>query len=131
MKFNPNNNRYFDPKIVKFLGVGLINTLVGYSIYAILITAKLPYSASLFISTIAGVTFNYFSIGRLVFSSKGGIAVCGKFFTAYGVVYFSNIIGLELSVSHLKLNPYLGQAMCVPPIALISWLLMNYWVFKK
>lgn len=131
MKWKSHKDRYLNQKLVKFIGVGLINTLVGYSIYAILIAANISYFLALFVATITGVTFNYFSIGRLVFKSSGGLVIYGKFITTYGLIYFVNAIGLELIIKNLGANPYLGQALCVPPSVLLSWLLMNYWVFKR
>ena len=70
MKWQLDKNWYLNQRIAKFISVGLINTLVGYAIYAILIAANISYFLALFVATIAGVTFNYFSIGRLVFKSS-------------------------------------------------------------
>lgn len=109
----------------------MLNTVVGYAIYVILILLNVPYLAALLLATVAGVSFNYFSIGQFVFNSRGGLIVFTKFIAAYGVVYLVNAAGLELSIKHLQLNPYLGQAICVPPSVLLSWLLMNYWVYKN
>lgn len=67
-----NKASYFNQLIGKFLGVGIVNTIVEYAIYAVLIIFGLPYLAALFIATVMGVIFNYFSIGRLVFKSRGG-----------------------------------------------------------
>lgn len=131
MKWRLSETGFFSQTIAKFLGVGLLNTVVGYAIYAFLILLDVPYLAALLMATVTGVTFNYFSIGRLVFKSRGGLIVFSKFIAAYGVVYLVNAAGLELSIQHLRLNPYLGQALCVPPSVLLSWLLMNYWVYKN
>lgn len=131
MKWRLNETGFFSPTIAKFLGVGVLNTIVGYAIYAILILLEVPYLAALLMSTVAGVSFNYFSIGRLVFKSRGGLIVFAKFIAAYGLVYFVNAAGLELSIKYFQFNPYLGQALCVPPSVLLSWLLMNYWVYKN
>lgn len=120
-----------NPTIAKFLGVGLINTVVGYAIYAALILCGISYLVALFLSTAAGVTFNYFTTRRLVFKSRGGTIVFGKFLAAYGLVYSVNAVGLELFIKYLQLNPYIGQALCIPPSVIISWLLMNYWVYKN
>ena len=121
----------FSQTMAKFLGVGLLNTVVGYAIYAILILLNVPYLAALLIATIAGVTFNYFSIGRLVFKSKGGLNIVAKFIAAYGVVYFVNAAGLAVLIKYFQLGPYIGQALCVPLSVLLSWILMNYWVYKN
>jgi putative flippase GtrA len=117
--------------IAKFLFVGLVNTIVGYATYGSLILLKVPYLAALLLATIAGVIFNYFSVGRLVFRSRGGLIIFGKFIAAYGVVYCINATALEISIKHFQIDPYSGQALCVPLSVLISWLLMNYWVYKN
>lgn len=116
--------------IARFIGVGLLNTVVGYGIYGILILLKVPYLAALLIATIMGVIFNYFSIGRLVFKSRGGLIVFGKFIAAYGVVYGINAAALDVLIKRFQFDPYIGQALCVPLSVLVSWLLMNYLVYK-
>lgn len=131
MKRLTQGNDSLHQKMARFIGVGLINTLVGYGIYAILIALRIPYLIALLTATIAGVIFNYFSIGRLVFKSTGGLNIFAKFIAAYGVVYFANAIGLEVSINYLALDPYSGGALCLPPSVVLSWLLLNYWVFKK
>jgi len=131
VKWQLNKNSYLSETSAKFIGVGLINTVVGYAIYTVLILITVPYLLSLFIATVVGVIFNYFSIGRLVFKSKGGVAIFSKFIAAYGMVYFVNAVALEVSINQLEIGPYFGQALCVTPSVILSWLLMNYWVFKK
>lgn len=122
---------YFSQTIAKFLGVGLLNTVVGYAIYAFLILLHLPYLAALLIATVAGVTFNYFSIGRLVFKSKGGLHVLARFIASYGVVYVVNAVGLAVLLKSFQVGPYIGQALCVPLSVISSWIVMNYWVYKN
>jgi putative flippase GtrA len=89
------------------------------------------YLVALLMATIMGVIFNYFSIGRLVFKSRGGLFVFAKFIAAYSVVYGINATALDFLIKQFQFNPYLGQALCVPLSVVISWLLMNYWVYKK
>jgi putative flippase GtrA len=117
--------------IARFIGVGFLNTVVGYAIYGLLILLNVPYLTALLVATIVGVIFNYFSIGRLVFKSRGGMIVFAKFIAAYGVVYAINASSLDVLIKYFQFNPYIGQALCVPLSVLISWLLMNYWVFKN
>jgi putative flippase GtrA len=131
VKRQPETNNGRIKLIARFIGVGLINTVVGYSIYGILILLHMPYLAALLMATIMGMIFNYFSIGRLVFKSRGGLSVFGKFIAAYGMVYGINAIALDILIKHFQFDPYIGQALCVPLSVIISWLLMNYWVFKN
>jgi hypothetical protein len=37
---------------------------------------------------------------------------------------------LSILTQEFNFNPYIGQVICIPPTVLISWLLMNYWVYK-
>lgn len=124
-------NKFCNLRIVKFLGVGLLNTAFGYSIYSIFVFVGLPYLIALFIATIVGVVFNYFSFGRFVFHGRAGLFVFGKFIAVYGVVYFSNAAVLGILTKNYQLDPYIGQAICIPPSVFLSWLLMNYWVYKR
>jgi len=118
-------------RAIKFIGVGVLNTLFGYGIYAGLIFINLPYILALFIATVCGVIFNYFSFGKIVFNQAGGRTTFVKFILAYGVVYVINALLLMLLTQGNFLNAYMAQAVCVLPNVLLSWLLMNFWVYKK
>jgi putative flippase GtrA len=123
--------KFSDPKIIKFLCVGLLNTVFGYAVYAGLLFLKVPYLAALFVATIAGVIFNYYSFGRMVFNGQGDWLVFGKFVTAYALIYTVNAALLNGLTKGLLINPYLGQVICIPLSVVLSWILMNHWVYKK
>lgn len=95
-------------RMIQFLGVGVINTVFGYIIYAVLIFASIPYPAALFAATIAEIIFNYFSFGRIVFYDRGGWFVFGKFAIVYAVIYDINAILRTALTKDLLLSPYLG-----------------------
>lgn len=120
-----------DPRIFKFLSVGVLNTVFGYAVYAILIFVNVPYLTALFVATVAGVVFNYFSFGQMVFHGHSGWFVFGKFVIAYGVVYAVNAAFLRVLTKDFLFSPYVGQVICIPLSVVLSWLLMNYWVYKK
>lgn len=126
-----NNRSLSDPRIIKFLSVGVLNTVFGYAVYAILIFVNVPYLTALFVATVGGVIFNYFSFGRMVFHGHGGWFVFGKFVIAYGVVYVANAALLRALTKDFLFSPYVGQVICIPLSVFLSWLLMNYWVYKK
>ena len=118
-------------RIVKFVGVGVLNTLFGYGIYAGLVFIGLPYLIALFVATIMGVVFNYFSFGRMVFKAQGGRLVFGKFIVAYALVYVINAVLLSILTEGDFLNAYLAQGVCILPSVVMSWLLMNHWVYRN
>ena len=118
-------------KLIKFISVGATNTIAGYSVYALLIMLNISYLTSLLLATIIGVVFNYFSIGRLVFKSEGGSITFVKFVVTYGIIYLINAAALSTLITIFQVGAYVGQVLCVPISAFISWILMNYWVYKN
>lgn len=118
-------------QVLKFLGAGVLNTLFGYSLYALLSFIGLPYLIALLLATIMGVIFNYFSFGKMVFKVRGEWHMFGKFIAAYSVVYATNAVLLNMLTEQLHVSPYLGQIICIPLNVLTSWFLMNHWVYKK
>jgi putative flippase GtrA len=131
MNYSLKLDRFLRLKIIKFLSAGALNTIFGYSIYAALIFIKIPYLFALLAATIAGIIFNFFTFGRLVFHGRGFGFVFGKFFIAYVLIYGINAALLSILTINLLLSPYIGQALCIPISVLLSWLLMNYWVYKN
>jgi len=118
-------------KIIKFVVTGILNTIFGYAVYAALLFSGTHYLAALLLATIIGVMFNYFSFGYFVFNGYREWMVFIKFIIAYAVIYGFNAIALSVLIIHFLLSPYVGQIICVPPSVLLSWMLMNYWVFKR
>lgn len=119
-----------DKKPFKFLFVGLLNTFVGYSLYALFIYLGLSYPVAVFFSTVLGVLFNYQSIGKLVFSHEGDSRLL-PFIGVYAIVYALNIYGLwQLDLLGLS-NKYIAGALLLVPLAVLSFVLNKFWVFKK
>lgn len=123
--------KLFDIRIIKFLSAGILNTAFGYFVYAGLLFINVPYLVALFVATVAGVIFNYFSFGRIVFKGIGGRFVFIRFVVAYSLIYAINAALLGLLTEYFLVNPYVGQVLCIPIGVLLSWLLMNYWVYKN
>jgi putative flippase GtrA len=123
--------RFADLKIIKFLSAGVLNTIFGYTVYAALLFFNVQYLVALFVATVAGVIFNYFSFGRMVFNGHSGWLVFLRFVISYALIYAVNVALLRILTEYFLLNPYLGQVICIPISILLSWLLMNYWVYKN
>lgn len=114
----------------KFILVGILNTAVGYSLYALFIFLGLAYPIAVLLSTILGVLFNYKTIGQLVFSHQGSSRLV-PFIFVYVLVYGLNVYGLwQLELFGLD-NKYLAGAVLLVPLALVSFVLNRFWVFKK
>lgn len=115
-------------QFIKFVMVGLLNTLFGYSLYALFLYGGLNYSYALLLATILGVLFNFQTIGRLVFQSKDKRLI-GKFCAVYALTFCVNLLLIKVMIQ-LGLNTYLAGALALIPTTLLSFLLNRNFVFK-
>ena len=116
-------------QIVNFLIVGIVNTIFGYSVYAILISQGFNYVISVLLATIMGILFNFKTIGKFVFQSHDNSLIL-KFFFVYFIVFIVNISIIKLFKIN-GLNDYLSGAIAIVPSAIISFILNKVYVFKR
>lgn len=122
-----NLQRYLDFRFLKFLVVGVVNTLFGYSMFALFIWLGITYSIALILSTVAGVLFNFKTIGQLVFSNRDN-ALLIRFIGVYTIIYFVNLYSLKALLG-LHWNVYVASALLVVPMAILSFILNKTLVF--
>lgn len=113
----------------KFLGVGLVNTLFGYSLFSLLVYLNFHYTVAVLISTIIGVLFNFKTTGAIVFSSHDHRLVW-KFIVVYSLVYVLNVFGLFV-LKLISVDIYVAGGILVFPLALITFMLNKKFVFKR
>lgn len=116
-------------RFIKFLLVGGLNTIFGYSVFALLIYLGIHYSIAVLISTFLGIIFNFKTVSKLVFNSHDDLLIF-KFFAVYGIVYLFNVSGIRV-FSALGVNNYASGAVLVLPAAVISYLLNKKFVFTR
>jgi len=121
------NSKYI--QIYKYLIVGGVNTVFGYSIFAIFIFFGFHYSLAVLIATILGVLFNFQSYGRLVFQDYSW-NLLSRFVFVYTIIYFANIT-LLLIFDLLVSNLYISGAMTTPVIAYLGYILNKRYVWIK
>ena len=114
-------------RFVRFLVVGGINTVFGYSVFAVLILLKVAYPIAAFLSTVLGVLFNFKSYGRLVFGSHDNRLIF-RFFGVYGVCYLLGLAPLAWAKAH-AVPILLMAAICALPMAAIGFWLQRAFVF--
>lgn len=117
-----------DPRFIKFLLVGVLNTIFGYSIYWILLQLGLHFSLAVLISTVLGVLFNYKTIGKIVFNSHGNSFLI-KFSLVYVVQYIINVAGIKI-LYLFGVGYEVGGLLMIFPLAIISFTLNKKLVFK-
>lgn len=126
--FSSSVKKIWGYKFFRFIVIGFVNTLFGYGIFAFLIFLNIQYNLALLISTILGTLFNFFSIGHIVFN-KNKFSLIIRFIAVYIIIYVINIILLDYLVGK-GITPYYSQALCLPFVASLAFLLNKYWVFS-
>ena len=123
-------NKIWSIRFFRFLFVGGINSLFGYSVYSvfIIILGQNHYAIALLIATILGVLFNFFTTGRIVFKNRDP-KLLFKFFGVYGITYLINLLFLKIFNSY-QVNMLIAGAILIFPIAILSYFLNQALVFR-
>ncbi len=116
-------------ELYKYLFIGGINTVFGYGVFALFVFFGFHYSVAVFVATVLGVVFNFYSYGKFVFRNHSKHLII-RFVLVYVVIYFINVSLLSL-VDTLVANLYLSGAMLVLPIAYLGYILNKRFVWKR
>ena len=140
-------------RFVRFLFVGVINTIVGYTLFVLCRWIGMERAVAVLVSTILAVTFNYHSTGKIVFENRGYNVII-QFFVVYGIMYVINLLELhylalsglyewligidtqnlnivgKYSLQHDKVGDAIGQLIVVLPNAIMTFMLNKTFVFS-
>jgi putative flippase GtrA len=118
-------------QLITFVSIGLINNLIGYSLYLFLtylgIEPKKAMTLLFLLIMFTGFFFNrkytFTDQKKLLFTSIGYSLI-------YLFGYLANLVILIIFVDHLKLQHQLIQAFATFFIALINFILLKFFIFK-
>ena len=109
--------------------VGIVNTLLGFSIIFSLMFSGLSATLSNFIGYAIGAVLSYYLNRKYTFKSTTNVkAEALKFFAVLFVAYILNFITLQWLLEFL--NPYFAQLISAVVYTLSSFLLAKFMVFK-
>lgn len=118
---------------LRFLIVGAINTVFGYSFFAVLLRAfgETQYVIAVAVSTIVATSLS-FALNRLyVFGSRGQLFFDYlRFQITYSVVLLVNLALLLVLVELVDWPVLLSQAVCLCFVAVSSYLGHKYFSFR-
>jgi len=114
-------------QLIRFLIVGGLNTVFGYSIYSVFILLHLHYVLAALLGQICGILFNFKTTGTIVFKNKENRLIF-RFFGVYLVTYLITI-GLLKIFSVYGVGSLVAGAIIILPIAFLSFLLNRKFVF--
>ena len=110
-------------RFVRFLVIGVVNTGVGYGLYALFVLAGLAPQPSLAAAFTLGVLWNYFAHARYVFGTRG-FGRLPMYAACYVGLYILNSALLELALRS-GLGPLLAQGLLAPVSAVLSFFLIS------
>ena len=113
---------------LRFIFVGGLNTLFGYSLFAVFIYSGLHYVLASLLGTMIGVIFNYYTTGRYVFARNEGQLI--NFIAVYAIAYCANITFLKTGTYFIA-NIYINGAVCTLINAYITYHLYKQFVFSR
>lgn len=116
-------------QFLRFLLAGGLNTLFGFAVYAVAVLAGLPVWLAMLVGTVAGVAFNFVTLGGYAFRDLSARRL-PRFMLGYACVYGVNLAAFGL-VHRRVANPVACQVLLVVPVALFSYLVMSRFVFRK
>jgi len=113
-------------QLLAYYAVGIVNTLFGYGVYALLVFVGMNMFVAQFVATVIGVIFNYFTYSRAVF--RGSRGAIGQFIVAYLGQYLISL-GALAGLSRFVTNPYLAGLGALIVTSLAFYLFLKRWVF--
>jgi putative flippase GtrA len=116
-------------QFIKFIFIGLINTIFGYSVFYFLLKASSNLFLSSLLAHLLGILFNFKSIGLHVFHHKDNRLII-KFFYVYAFTFLLNFSCILLLDNFFKFEYYMGAAIMTIPISLLSFFLNSVYVFN-
>jgi putative flippase GtrA len=129
MEFQLLVRKLWNNQLIRYLAVGGINTIFGYSMYSLFTFIGLHYALVVLLAQISGILFNFNTTGRIVFNNtKYGLLY--RFASVYVIIYLLNVLLLRLFVQ-INFNMYLAGAILILPMAFLSFLLNKTFVFTN
>jgi putative flippase GtrA len=111
----------------RFVIAGMANTVFGFLVYSAAVLAKAPVWAALLAGVLAGIVFNYVTIGGYAFRQLSWKNF-PRFVLCYVAVYLINL-GLITLLSRIGTGLIAAQAVITVPLAAFSYLMMRFVVF--
>ena len=116
-------------RIIRFGLVGGYNTAFGYAIYALLIWLGLPYQAALLGSLALSIINNYLTFSRMVFPDRSRHRTVLLYLAGQALIYGFSVLLVGAFIGS-GFGEYLSGLMATPFIALFSFCIQNFMVFR-
>jgi putative flippase GtrA len=120
-------------QFIRFNFVGIMNTALTYAVYAALVFIGANHFVALGADYAVGIVFSFVMNKRLTFKVKGraSIRMFARMVGSYVVLLMLNALILWALVDRSAVNTYLGQAIALVAVALVSFAVQRFVVFRE
>jgi putative flippase GtrA len=117
-------------QLVKFILAGILNTIVGYGAFFLLLYF-FDYMAALVGAYAVGIANGFVWNKYWTFrSDKSKTVEFIKYNSVYVLSFIINAAALSVMVDRLSVDPKAGQLILLPVTTLVSYLGHKYWSFR-
>lgn len=124
-------NKY--KQFIMFATVGIMNTVVTFIAYTLLLKLNLTYSLANFLGDIGGGVNSYFWNRFWVFkgSKAKTIESVPKFIITFALYLTLSWLLMTLCVDYLKIGEILAKVIVLPITTIVNYLMNKLWTFKN
>lgn len=120
--------KFTNENFIRFLFVGLGNTISTYLLYLLLIN-YISYNLAYSISYVAGIILSYYLNACFVFKQKMSITTFMKFPLVYVAQYLMNIVFMNVFIEYCNINITIAPILVIILATPITFILSKL-VFK-
>jgi putative flippase GtrA len=114
-------------QLLRYFSVGIINSAVGYGLYALFFALINNVYIAQIVSHCIGMCFNYVMLKTHVF--RGGTPSTPRYIAAYIVSYILGL-GFLYVFNHILRSPYLAGLLSLITVASINYFVLRSFVFR-
>lgn len=122
-------------EITKFTAVGILNLILTFAIYSILLKIlNVGYLAALCVTWVFAIVFSYTLNFIWVFTPEVHLKFNERFLKfcfSYLTSFIINVAVLHYSVERLELDPLFVQALLFPLLAISNFVTSKFWSLSR
>jgi putative flippase GtrA len=115
-------------RLWRYYQAGIVNTLFGYGLYALFVTAGWNIYLAQVTSHFLGMVFNYYTYSRYAFAGHAGSK--RRFLASYVFNYVLGLIALAVA-ARVTNSPYVAGLASVIFVSVINYFVLKRLVFRR
>lgn len=119
-----------DRTLLKYIVVGIMNTILTTIIIFILISSGVDLYISNVIGYVAGIMLSFFMNSLFTFNSKVSKGNAAKFLAVCAVCYVFNLIAIKVVLNWITANVYIAQLCGIVTYTVTGYLLNKKWAMR-